>query len=996
MLEDYVVRVNLPINDTASTGDSDSFVLGSTYGYNPGEREEDPVWFWDGQDIWLPPSNSSVQAMFKGTIKFAPSGQDLGIGPETPLPGDESYPAIGDALVLQLWPQDFIKLKDLLPEGSPVPKHIVYQNIDRSTLVSRILALIVAHTEYREQYKSIFTTDTDSEEISDEEFRRRANTWVNNEWLNGRGIGVLVNPGDILGDAALVPSPPAGIDPEIRVSHLVPAVADDTTWRRLTLKVQTSEHVPFEFPFLIYNLNGVSSDQMSIQWDDSNLSNQSTSAIRDRFSFEAKILTQTDTDFASSPDADQPQALPDLVLQLVLSGYSRKVAVFFDSLDGDGSWRVQGAMPQGEFECSHLPHSLFGQTVSPATFTVWESGGSLTFLEPRDFYYQVRIPHWLDFEVPAGRRKRFVLGVNMETCRRVFYHDLSTNDITYRYDLNPATGQEEPVLSLTTAWMDDSTNRAELAKDLQNIKSLGASAVRVWVFEYFEGLRFEFTEPGSASAGTESALIEARKMADRGTHPQLKCRVFPSEHTELNQDPRHARRMETVHVCTGAEFSNLVTDWDGRGIRLRVSPPSNPVFAKLIRNARRLQSLAEAAGLRVLWTLWVHYGETKPSVNKRSLIYFGDDFNATQPTRNQAAGTINSGDWHTFYQSGRQPDPPTRPRAGRLPIEAWIYHALMRVTQFRQSYLENAVRPFVEAMERSGSNTLGYDLMNEPDVVWNGCNHSWTRNIGGDNIAWRFVMRTDGGFLVWDNQRPAQRIPGHYWDSYWDRLVNNADPTQLPTSWKLSEEWIRRFLQESRDTVHQAIMRVHRTRRDKVILCGVLGSVDDETENEMQLIMRDGHPSLSTAANAVRLDMSASAMTRYAHPPDWAQYDTRSRTGAWNVRLTSWLRTQNDVCLFLEAGDEPDDANLGHGALRIRQRDTVKEILEQSISLGYGGAFIWHYNNPARTRYGDLNALTEHSTSTEGTPFPRHSTIRYRIAAQELIDFHRRFRRIIL
>ena len=986
MIDEYQVDMRLPIN--IDNDEPIIFKLGSTFGYNIGETSADDIWYWDGQDIWLPVSNRSIYAMFKGTLNFIKSGSTFPWVDEVTYETDQyPFPAIGDSLVLHLWPQDYLSLKKIFPEGVLIPKFIVYQNVDRVDVSRQAFSLIAEHADYREYYKSIFTTN-DEDEITDIEFRRRVDTWINDSWLEGEGIGIFVSAGDLIGSAKNVPTASTNINNEIRVEHFIPSGVDAATWKRLTVKVINEKGIFFNPSYLIYTTSNIEDERLAYSWNlMSDYVSECITEVQSLLKIQAKLQLQSDEEFTQNPDLDPPPALPEVILTLKETHQIRKVPGIFDPFDDPdtGNWKIQSFLPAGSYQALHTGPGLFGQAIMAQNIGVVERAGRITFIDTDQFYKNIRLPHWLSFDVntPRGRqrRKRFILGINMETCRRKHFHDLSGNDFLYQYRQRAGSQFEEVYLTYphTEAWLNH--NEDKLRKDFENIQSMGVNSVRIWVFEYFEGLRFTFTEVGTAETGTGSALLEERMRADRGNNLHLHTRLFPD--SSNREVPLSA---ETIHVCNQREFGDIVRGWERRGLEFGILPPSNPLFRTLIDNARIIQNIARNNNIKILWTPWTHYGETKPRIGKSDLIYFSDDKVELAPKRKvDREGNLNVQEWANYYNEQRKFNPPST--MGRLPIEAWIYKNLVSDRTTRNSYIQNALVPFIEEMERSSrGTTLGYDIMNEPDVVWDNSVHEWTTHIKGESIPSHALMTESEKKLVWVTNRPT----GPGFSIHRGRVYDENDPAQLPTGWKMTRNEIRIFLSECQEQINQILENVYGRNNDKLILTGVLGTYDEVTFNEMELVKRNftGSPNLN---------LSASAMTRYSIANRWSMNFLEGNTnqdghriGVHSVNTTPWLQSQNNACLFLEAGDSARSRN------RTAQLDAVEELLHSALMNGYAGVFVWNYGNPDRESYGDQNALSEHFGSTEGFEFRPGSRERARPAVQSIKDFQRKFRRLIL
>jgi hypothetical protein len=193
-----------------------------------------------------------------------------------------------------------------------------------------------------------------------------------------------------------------------------------------------------------------------------------------------------------------------------------------------------------------------------------------------------------------------------------------------------------------------------------------------------------------------------------------------------------------------------------------------------------------------LWTLWTHYSEGQ---NK---FLPGID------------GDIG---WGRFIRESSS----SGSSQGRLPVEAWIFRDLMADPDVRSSYIRNAVEPFVDAMEGAGGKALGYEVMNEPDIVWDECGHTWTRSIAGLTIT-----------------------------------------PQIPTHWRLGRSDIRQFVADCADAIRTTLRQP-----DKLVLSSVQGMVDSCTPHELSLLEPAGMPHVDLAPPHLRyVSDSAEGATR--------------------------------------------------------------------------------------------------------------------------------------
>jgi hypothetical protein len=856
MAEDYVVTANTPIPALSEQ----DFAFGWQFGY---QDEDGSFHYWDGQDIWLAPGLTRLRAIFKGTLHFVSSWQS--IRPDSQGAANVEYPVVGDALILRIWPKDFFELKELLPEGALTPKEIIYQNVDREAVRDRARFLIRRTRGYGPDQAS----DADIDRIL-------------TDWLAGRGADIQVQTGDDIGVAGLVGNIPPRPDsvPSIPVEHTIPVGVNVATWPRLTLKVISDGQLYFSPSFLFYLMENARSPQWERPRRSSNL-------------FVARCCDQIEALPVISithqrregwmdgdePDEDMPSALPNVTLLIRQVGLDQAVPILFDPTL-DRLWRAQGRLYEGQHQWRFLGPQLYAQCLPDQPFSQARN------VEPQPptvptLLLGVHTAHWLTFDLPNGTlEKRYLLGINMEACRRKLNHDLSGHDIHFEY----ADDGAGPTLKYTRAWLDDNTNKDALRRDLENIARTGARAVRVWVFENFEGLHLACAQQ----------LLEQRRRADQSNNPNLFRRIVAGR---------------VFHVCTADEFARLKQD-----LRLAVEPAnvnSNPLWNKLVNNAQFLQEAAasvnlngSSCGLRVLWTLWVHYGE------------------GVLPAR---------WGWRRFIPEVSTPES----GAGRLPVEAWIYRELIVDSVFRDSYIEHAVKPFVRAMETAGGETIGYEAMNEPDFVWSGCRHTWTRWIDGT--------------------------------------------ASLPTRWRMTETHLRTFVRECAEAVRTVLGEVgheeYRTGHPgKLIISGIQTtfagrppghSYVDDVQHEIELL-RPGHEALDPPDPPLAL--SATALTRYASPVNWERTNPEGRESediTLPVPVHPFLQNYPNpgpgICLFSEAGGEKFEG-LGYDCmLQVR---TVRQLLTHALRNSYAGLFLWHYNDPERqlelaANYSEQNALSE-------------------------------------
>jgi hypothetical protein len=682
MLEDYVVNVRLPVNESEA-------VLGTSLGYTTPEGGT-PL-YWDGQDVWLPPSSATLLAALRGTLSFIPSESAIfewepavteRLG--TPLP------ALGDTLLLQIWPSDYVKLRELLPEGSPVPKYVVYQNVDRDAAVRRAEALIVDNPEHIEHYRKIFATEADADPISNEVLRERARAWIRDEWLQHRGVGILVAAGDDIGEAARVPTVSSeSLPSDVQVDHAVPAGADAATWRRLTLKVATETFL-YDPAFWHYLVASVENTEWTTRpmADSEGLVGQWVRAVRERRALKVTHQLNPDWSHEQPPEPEMPPASPDLVVHLKRTTERQPTIALFDPFTLPAElWRAQGQTEEGvEYEWGFEGGLHYVQFDVPDIF-LWDPA----------FPYPdvgVRTNAWFPFD----GQHRFILGLNMATCRKANGHDLAAN-----FFLPASWG----------VWIEGAGNLAKLDNDFANIAAAGFTCVRMWAFESMEGLDFGF------EAEYAAAIAQADTL-----------------------DPMHPLKRvlyngEQFYACTHAEFVQLTVGWNLRVV-------SGPRIAQLIRNAEEVQRRAQRHGLRVLWTLWTHYGE--------AMLGLDGNF------------------WNDFMQiAALAPLPTTN---GRMPLDAWLYRELMVDPSFLSSYAMHAVQPLVRALERVGPrNVLGYEVMNEANLHW-------------DNSGLGHVIALSG---IPDPADIGRRI-------YINGTATGRNFRSMSTGWPLTREQIHAFV----------------------------------------------------------------------------------------------------------------------------------------------------------------------------------------------------------
>jgi hypothetical protein len=394
MFEDYVVEVFTPIETEAE----EHFVYGWEFGYHQGEADGNSptIQYWDGQDIWLHPDHTRLFAVFKGTLHFVTSWHPIhsstlaSEGEDREEMSVEEYPAVGDTLVLKVWPQDFIKLGVLLPEGAPIPKEIIYQNVDRDSVKERVRLLIRGTPGYAEDK----LTDADLEELL-------------KTWLEGQGSGILVNAGAEIGKAALVsdiPPRPNNIT-DVEIEHSAPEGIDAGTWARLTLKMIEDNHFYFSVCFLYYQVENPKDEAWVRPRRENDLfvsrcCNQIEELPVVRITSQVREGWQS----GDEPDENMPPALLDVKLVLRHVDLAQSVLALADPVMDD-LWRVQGRLYEGEHQWRFLGPQLYAECLP-----------SLAFSQPRHLQPQtppqptlslgVNPDKWLTFDLPDGRRER--------------------------------------------------------------------------------------------------------------------------------------------------------------------------------------------------------------------------------------------------------------------------------------------------------------------------------------------------------------------------------------------------------------------------------------------------------------------------------------------------------------------------------------------------------------------------------------------------------------
>ncbi len=960
------------------------------------------VFFWSGDDWWMA-VGSDVFAPGRGLLHFVPSGQFLhGDGTETPPP----FPAVGDSLVFEFWPTDYLDLVSLWPDRDYAPHRIVFQNVDRAATTDRVIDL-VARSADSPHYQALFLEDGE-ESIPPDQLAVRVRRWIEAEWLHGRGVGVFVDPAEgprAIGATALPPTaPPGGWPGHVRAEE--PGPAGTTGLARLTLRV-LSEHGRELSPCFAFRLlNGLPDASIEKHWSDADewLGAMITAAE----ALPAVRCVIDDREVSGPPltvSDDPPPALPDLRLEIRHEDSDYWVDGWFDPLDRpeQGYWRFQTMLPEGTYQDRFTAPQYVSALISPRTMP-------LANIRSDEFFREVRLHRWFGFPDAARGQHlhRFILGVNMETCRQKHFRDLSGSDLLYEYYASGTPDHEGGQLELKflpsssapdsrKPWILRSGNNAELRRDMRAIREMGANTVRVWLSEYLEGIRFAFTTPSDAVTGRGSLLMNEREAADNGTSPDLHSFVFPVK-------DRPAGNYSTMHACSAPEFVRMVRRWatTSSGPVLEVAPPSNALFQRTLDSARAVMAAARAENLKVFWTLLTHFGEAKPKIGKWNAIYHTHPRSGRAKPPRLTGGSIPISDWLAYYS-----DPPdTSVAEGRLPVEAWIYRSLISTASFRQSYFDNFVRPFVRAMEQvPGEPVIGYEVINETDVLWDLNDHGWPQFMDGKDIDtgdshhFREVV-SSGTDMVW---RPVA------WNS-------SAPQYDLETGWRMTTADIRSFVAGCADAIRREIPR----DRVRVITSGVLGQEtrpvhggesEDKVLDEL-VLLRPDPPLLSTVPEPRRsqlagppVNLSASGFTTYAFPRSmeghpnpvpggdppvefmWRPFGpVAGRSRPHGVHSLDELASEMGVMLFDTDGDGTRENNFFDGLLHNNraliieaggpfwrnyngslQRETIGQILETCLDQGYAGVFIWHYHNPARGHnpVGFNLPLTE---NPDGTP----------------------------
>ena len=976
------LTIRTPVDDS-DVGGEPGFRFGTGFGFYI-EEASGTVRFWDGHDVWLPISRPTLFASFKGLLRFVPSGDPILRVPDggTP-PGREDLPfvAVGDALVLELWPPDFLRLKSVLPDTTHTPKHIVYQNVDRASAIDRAVALVDSDA-HRDRYLKIFTREGESEPPDAAEFTRRVRTWAEDEWATGQGIGVFVDPGEapvVIGDTAPVPSAaPPGLSEHARVDHGAPSGTAD--WARLTLKVLDNEGRPFSPAFLFYLLQQTEDEALDRKWERTTpFTDEATTATRALPV--VQVATDTREDESEPLEDEPPPALPSVRLRSKRTDLPQWIAGLYDPFERPetGFWRMQSPLPDGEYDETYDAPQLYAQATTPRRQVV---PGATT---PGPYWTIVQ-PTWLPFHVPGvGHRRRFLLGVNMEVCRQKHFRDLAGNELMFDYYRGSRVAfdgqlQLKYVTSPTGTpsarrpWMSRGstpTPEAQLREDFRAMREMGARAVRVWASEYMEGIRFQFTAPTDEATGRGSLLMNEREDADRGASPDLHSYVFP---------PTGRRSVPiTIHACSAMEFSSMRSRWSSGSPTpvLEVQAESNPRFQELVRNARSLQTWAGEAGLRVLWCLFTHFGEARPEIGHENLIFYAHETRGL-PSRTNASGQLDASAWRTFYHR-LYTGPAAMMVGGRLSVDAWIYKSMIEPGSFRRSLVTNFVRPFVREMESLPVKPLGYEIMNESSVLWDSSPTLWTYRIQGNTLKHSKVelIEESGGSLNWGV------------------TVNRSEVYDYTTDWKMSTDNIRAFIGECLDAVKNEVRTAERTvpaaeRNQRVFLSGALGTeaqvrpsgpYTDVLPQELVLLRPPADHGMSRA-----LDFSASAFSKYARPLSdaprytnlWHYYN--GAHGVWSAAVLA-RKTVADPrggttlignlvhhgrLILVEGGDSNDGRYLG-----TRQQELIEQMIKTAVLQGLAGVFVWHYHNPLRLRNPiSLNYPLTENPSPSANPEP--------------------------
>lgn len=953
-MEQYQVNIH-----TSPFESEVNFIKGAVFGYNIGDVDTERTFYWDGNDYWID-SQHKLKAIFKGTLKFYPKG--VNIHPN--FDSKDYYPTPinlqEDSLVLDIWPRDYLKLNEILPEGSPIPKSIVFQNVDKSHCIIAAKNIIDGNKDY---YRHIFKEENENVLPNDETLSIRINTWLNNSWAIGEGNGVLVDYGNEIGQLS------SG-RPTYTQNHtnntIVPEGANDKSC--LTLKVATIEGIYFNPSFLIYLLTQLENDQFNIIENNGFTRNAITEVLALP---KIRVFYHTKADIAvpeNVPD-DAVSAYPDKEVWIQNDTIQSKIPALYDHFaleSKTGYWRMQGFPPPGNFmiNCSasflfRRPNEEFLEYSGLHVRIVRnESVVSLQIQEPDPWGFINVSNRWLQF----GDEHKFVLGVNMESLRQQHYHDLSGN--TLFVSKNPTSGQYSITPGYETGWIDSEVNRQKLREDFRTLKILGVSCVRIWVFEYLEGIDFNFND----------YLNAERKKSDDNQSAYLRTRVFP----RLDKDGNPITPPKIVHACDKIQFEDLLVSFKNRltqegkdNGRLKTSFYSTNGIRQSIESAKFILDQAEANGLKILWTLFTHFGEgfsisLGQLVKYSTFIYYSRDVNSQLP--NDATDCVPSlmgdhRDWHRlwddFYKNNTFRN--DNYYGGRLPIEAWLYRAVLVDEDLRSSLMTNVVDPFVqECVQYKPNNIFGFELMNESDIIWDETKQSWQTGIKGGVLNYKTIEKP-GNFLEYGNSNRD------------DNLID------ILTNWKLSETEIRHFLSECVNTI--------RRHWSGCVTSSVMGQNDHMVFKSLELLRPESD----------NLILDFSSISRYALALNWESYfdgqiDLDNDHTFYPHRVTdfernrrvinSFTRIHNSKIMFSEAGD----MQLPPGR-PFEQRDAVSKALKAAIRLGYAGIFMWHYNDPDRSSESDENnPLTLFREDSNGSVIPP-SSIPLRPAALEIRDF---------
>lgn len=253
-----------------------------------------------------------------------------------------------------------------LPAGAPIPKEVIYQNVDKDYAIAQAITLITGSPK---TYKPFFTRKADNGAISDDVFRSRVTTWVSDRWANGQGMGILVQPGIAISQATTVPDPPLeGFPSEVIVDHFVPDGVDG--WSRLTMKVITEAGVYFNPCFLFYVVANTPDDE----WTTRPIGRGAAGRFVDQCCSQTeslpllKVVTDLDVDIEYDEEPQElPPCLPDATMHLSRADHVRSVPAFFDMFDRptDGLWRVNSLLPAGEYDVSADDHALYVADTDP-------------------------------------------------------------------------------------------------------------------------------------------------------------------------------------------------------------------------------------------------------------------------------------------------------------------------------------------------------------------------------------------------------------------------------------------------------------------------------------------------------------------------------------------------------------------------------------------------------------------------------------------------------